>query len=106
MRFTGAGLDQIGRAAVGQSLTVQVAVGEARTVLAVPKDALVQAQNGWTVFVAEDGKAQPRTVAIGAPLGDRYEVLSGLQAGDMVVVRGNERLFPQQDITANLVETN
>jgi RND family efflux transporter MFP subunit len=92
--------------AVGQSLTVNVPVGEAREVLSVPKDALVQARGGWTVFVAANDKAEPRTVTIGAPLGNSYEVLDGLQAGDLVVVRGNERLRPGQDIAPSVVETN
>lgn len=92
--------------AVGQSLTVNVPVGAAREVLSVPKDALVQARGGWTVYVAADGKAEPRTVSIGVPLGDRYEVLGGLAAGDLVVVRGNERLRPGQDIAPSVVETN
>ena len=92
--------------AVGQSLTVNIPVGEARDVLSVPKDALVQARDGWTVYVAAEGKAQPRTVTIGVPLGNRYEVLDGLQPGDLVVVRGNERLRPGQDIAPSVVETN
>ena len=37
-------------------------------------------------------------VTIGAAIGDAFEVLSGLAAGDEVVVRGNERLRPGQDI--------
>ncbi len=87
----------------GQSLTVDIPVGPAREVLSVPKDALVQARGGWTVFVAADGKAMPRPVTIGAPSGDRYEVLSGLSDGDVVVVRGNERLRPGQDIAPSPV---
>jgi hypothetical protein len=39
-------------------------------------------------------------------LGDRYEVISGLQPGDLVVVRGNERLRPGQAIAPSVVETN
>ncbi|WP_411890649.1 efflux RND transporter periplasmic adaptor subunit [Yoonia sp. SDW83-1] len=92
--------------AVGQSITVNIPVGEAREVLSVPKDALVQSRGGWTVFVAADDKAQPRAVTLGVPLGDRYEVLDGLQDGDLVVVRGNERLRPGQDIAPSVVETN
>jgi RND family efflux transporter MFP subunit len=88
----------------GQSLTVDIPVGPAREVLSVPKDALVQARGGWTVFVATDGKAMPRPVTIGVPSGDRYEVLSGLSNGDVVVVRGNERLRPGQDIAPSPVE--
>ncbi|MEO1363952.1 MAG: efflux RND transporter periplasmic adaptor subunit [Pseudomonadota bacterium] len=106
VRFSASGLAEMRNLAVGQSLTVDVPVGEAREVLSVPKDALVQARGGWTVFVAADGKAQPRTIQIGVPAGDRYEVISGLAPGDQVVVRGNERLRPGQDIAPTPVETN
>ncbi len=92
--------------AVGQSITVNVPIGEAREMLSVPKDALVQARGGWTVFVAAENKAEPRNVTIGVPLGDRYEVLSGLAEGDLVVVRGNERLRPGQDIIPNMMGTD
>ncbi|WP_223421945.1 efflux RND transporter periplasmic adaptor subunit [Tateyamaria pelophila] len=106
VRFAAPGLGELTNVAVGQSLTVLVPVGEAREVLSVPKDALVQARGGWTVFVAAEDKAQPRPVTLGVALGDRYEVLSGLEAGELVVVRGNERLRPGQDIAPNPVETN
>ncbi|MEM9250238.1 MAG: efflux RND transporter periplasmic adaptor subunit, partial [Pseudomonadota bacterium] len=84
--------------AVGQSVTLNVPVSAPRRVAAVPKDALIQAPGGWRVFVAEEGKAVPRMVEIGQALGDRFEVVSGLAPGDQVVVRGNERLRPMQDI--------
>ncbi len=84
--------------AIGQPVTLDVPIGASREVLVVPKDALVQARGGWTAFVNDDGKASPRTVTIGAALGDTFEVLSGLSPGDEVVVRGNERLRPGQDI--------
>lgn len=98
VRFA-ADLQSLDRAvAVGQSITVAVPTDAPREVLSVPKDALTQAANGWSVFVDEDGAATPRTVQIGVAMGDRFEVLSGLQEGDFVVVRGNERLFPGQPI--------
>ena len=84
--------------AIGQSITVSIPISAPRDVVSVPKDALVQARGGWTVFVNADGKAQPRPVEIGVALGDRFEVLNGLEEGDVVVVRGNERLRPGQDI--------
>lgn len=89
-----------GSGAVGQSLTVDIPVGAPRDVLSVPKDALVQARGGWTVYVDAEGAAQPRMVEVGEALGDRFEVLSGLTDGDVVVVRGNERLRPGQQIMA------
>ncbi|MCE8009309.1 efflux RND transporter periplasmic adaptor subunit [Aestuariivita sp.] len=106
VRFAAPGLADLDNVAVGQSLTVMIPVGAAREVVSVPKDALVQARGGWTVFVAAEGKAQPRPVTLGVPLGDRYEVLGGVEAGDLVVVRGNERLRPGQDINPSPVETN
>ena len=106
VRFAASQLGAVENTAVGQSVTVQIPVGAARDVLSVPKDALVQARGGWTVFVAVDGKAEPRPVNIGVALGDRYEVMSGLMAGDLVVVRGNERLRPGQDIAPSPLETN
>ena len=84
--------------AVGQPVTLDVPIGASRNVLVVSKDALTQARGGWTAFVNDEGKASPRTVTIGAALGDTFEVINGLASGDEVVVRGNERLRPGQDI--------
>lgn len=106
VRFAATGLGTISNTAIGQSLTVSIPVGAPRDVLSVPKDALVQSPGGWTVFVASEGKAQPRPIEIGLALADRYEVLSGLAPGDQVVVRGNERLRPGQDIAPTPQETN
>jgi hypothetical protein len=98
VRLEGRSLTGSTRIAVGQSITVLVPREAPREILSVPKDALVQAQGGWTVFVEEDGAARPRTVEIGVAVGDRFEVLGGLSDGDIVVVRGNERLRPGQPI--------
>lgn len=84
--------------AVGQSVTLDLPVSEARDVVVVPKDALIQSGGGWSVFVNADGTAAPRPVEIGAAIGGAYEVLSGLAPGEEVVVRGNERLRPGQEI--------
>jgi multidrug efflux pump subunit AcrA (membrane-fusion protein) len=85
--------------AAGQSATVMVPVGEAREVLSVHKDAIVQRRSGDIVFVVEDGKANARPVRLGESVGGRFEVLDGLEAGESVVVRGNERLRDGQAVT-------
>lgn len=90
--------------AAGQSVTLDLPVSAARSVAAVPKDALIQSRGGWQVFIAKDGIAEPRSVEIGIALGDRYEVVSGLEAGEVVVVRGNERLRPGQQISPTPVD--
>lgn len=86
--------------AVGKTVTLGIPASAPRQVLTVSKDALVQARAGWMVYVAKDGKAEPRTVALGLPAGDRIEVTSGVADGELVVVRGNERLRPGQPLSA------
>jgi len=85
--------------ATNQSVTVLVPVGEPRTVLSVAKDGIVPQGGRNVAFIVKDGKAEPRTVRLGEGVGDRFEVLEGLQLGDLVVVRGNERLRPGQPVT-------
>jgi RND family efflux transporter MFP subunit len=96
VRFTfGEGSPQV---AVGQSVALDIPVSAPEEVVVIPKDAVVQSGSGWQVFVNEEGKAAVRTVQIGRALGNTFEVLSGVAPGDEVVVRGNERLRPGQDI--------
>ncbi len=88
--------------AAGKSVMLQVPVSAPRETVTVPKDALVQARGGWRVFVVDEGKAEPKDVILGEPVGARMEVISGLLPGDIVVVRGNERLRPGQPVEATL----
>jgi RND family efflux transporter MFP subunit len=84
--------------AAGQSVTVLIPEGPERTVLTVPKDAVISSPTGRTVFVVVDGVAQPRPVTLGAAVGDAFTVLDGLGVGETVVTRGNERLRPGQPV--------
>lgn len=80
--------------AEGQSVTLFVPLGAARDVLSVHKDAILKRGSGDLVFMIIGGKAVPRPVKLGEAVGARVEVLGGLKAGDVVVIRGNERLRP------------
>ena len=78
--------------AANQSATVFIPIGKQRMVLSMHKDALISSRGKPTVFVIEEGRAHAREVRIGEGVGGRFEVLSGLKEGELVVVRGNERL--------------
>ncbi|MEM8551959.1 MAG: efflux RND transporter periplasmic adaptor subunit [Pseudomonadota bacterium] len=84
--------------AAGQSVTVLAPIGPPRQTLTVAKDALVQQVGGWIVYKAENGQAMPIQVRLGTAVDGRYEVRGNLVPGDLVVVRGNERLRPGQPI--------
>ncbi len=59
---------------------------ESEALLTVPKSALIRAGQLTMVEVVRDGHVERRTVDIGRTLENRYEVLSGLKAGESVVL--------------------
>ena len=85
--------------AVAQSVTLDVPVGVSRDVMTVNKDGVIQRPSGAIVFLVKDQAAAPQPVKLGAAVGGRFEVLGGLEEGDLVVIRGNERLQPGQAVT-------
>lgn len=85
--------------AANESVVVQVPAGKSRTVVSVHKDAILDRKGKTMVVVVVDDKAEIRPVRIGEAIGGRFEVLDFLKPGDIVVVRGNERLRPGQKVT-------
>ena len=84
--------------AAEQSATVFVPVGAPRDVVSVHKDAIIRSGQGNIVYLVEGDMARMRPIQLGEALGNRVEVMGGLNPGDVVVVRGNERLRPDQPI--------
>lgn len=84
--------------AVQQSVTLQIPAGASRQITSVHKDAIIRQGPGSIVYVIEDNVARLRPVETGAAIGVRLEVLQGLSEGDRVVIRGNERLIPDQAV--------
>jgi cobalt-zinc-cadmium efflux system membrane fusion protein len=73
----------------GMSATVALPVGSGGTLLAVPAAALQRLHDTWCVFVPRGpGAFEVRPVGRGRDLGGEVEVLSGLAAGETVVVEG------------------
>ncbi|MEZ4445183.1 MAG: efflux RND transporter periplasmic adaptor subunit [Polyangiaceae bacterium] len=67
---------------------------EKREALFVPSIAVQAAPDGHTVWVATDGKAELRPVTIGERTVERIEIVSGLNAGEQVIVSNLLRLAP------------
>jgi membrane fusion protein, multidrug efflux system len=70
----------------------------------VPEDALVPMQGSFFVWAVVDGKAVRRTVGIGVRSPGFVEIRSGVDAGEQVVVGGQERLFDGAPVSATVVE--
>jgi len=86
--------------APGMSVVGWVPTGVEGVRLTVPKDAVVRNDAGAFVYRVSGGRgapspAFPAAVEVLFPIGDRYVIGAGtLLEGDVVVVEGNERLFP------------
>ena len=64
-------------------------------------DVAVQKQSGSNdkfVYVVVDGKAGYRKVELGQQLGDKFEILSGINDGDVVVTAGHSRLIDGTEV--------
>jgi len=85
--------------AVEQSVTLHIPAGASRKITSVHKDAIIRRGADSIVYVVEDNTAKLRPVRTGDALGERLEVVDGLMVGDLTVVRGNERLLPDQPVT-------
>ncbi|MBL6957780.1 MAG: efflux RND transporter periplasmic adaptor subunit [Rhodospirillales bacterium] len=84
--------------AANQSVTLLLPAGDARDVVSVHKDAVLNRKGKTLVFMVVDGIAKMRPVQLGEAVGGRFEVKRGLAPGDVVVIRGNERLRPNQKV--------
>jgi len=81
----------------GQFARVALPDRKAKTLL-VPASALVLNGQMEQVFVAVEGRAQLRLVRSGTHHGEQVEILSGLEAGDRVVVDAVSRLHDGQPL--------
>ncbi len=104
--------NSFGQLAPGMSLTAWVPTGKTAKRLTVDKDAVLRNETGTAyVYVARrQGPQSSSTPAVATPVnikelfpvGRRVVVESrNLQDGDLVVIEGNERLFPGMPILGN-----
>ncbi len=83
---------------IGENLTVFIPVGPGIKALTVHKDAILKREGMSFVYVVVDDIVQIRPVKLGDGIGDRFRVLQGLKVDDLTVVKGNERLRPDQKV--------
>lgn len=81
---------------VGMTVSAEIALGDNRETLAVEKGSVIISNDTYSVMKVVDGKAVKTQITIGASSATHYEVLSGLTAGEEIIVsnpgllKGNE----------------
>ena len=76
----------------GYRVSGEIVVSRGSDVLTVPTSALFRQQDAWHAFVVTDGRAHVREVTLGRRNDVAGEVLTGLEAGDVVI------LFPPEAV--------
>jgi len=93
------------RIGAGMLAQVRLPVGDPMPAVVVPKDAVAAQGRDSVVFVIGEGDmVRPVVVRPGAAVGVWIAVEGGVAAGDRVVTRGNERLFPGQKVMPEAME--
>jgi RND family efflux transporter MFP subunit len=79
--------------AVGTPVRVEIVAEQRAAALAVPVEAIIHEEDDTFVMVAgADSKAHKRKVTIGLTTPKQAEITSGLKAGEMVIVQGQQGL--------------
>ncbi|MBM3500613.1 MAG: efflux RND transporter periplasmic adaptor subunit, partial [Armatimonadetes bacterium] len=76
----------------GMSADVSLVVGEASSAVLAPRDAIVEDRDKRLVYAVEGGVVKVREVELGAEERGRVEIVSGVRAGDTLVVTGQSDL--------------
>lgn len=83
----------------GMSAVTRLTVRESPSAIAVPAAAIVTSGRESVVWVVKDGKAERRVIKLGAQGDALVEVLSGLDVGDRIVVKGVDSVRQGQQLT-------
>jgi RND family efflux transporter MFP subunit len=92
--------------ASGTRFSLKIPIGKSLPRLLIPKDALISKGNKQIVYYFEKGLAKQKFVKIGKSVGNKIEILGGLEEGQLVVVKGNENLRPNQPIKIKMHKQN
>ncbi|MEW8687776.1 MAG: HlyD family efflux transporter periplasmic adaptor subunit [Candidatus Thiodiazotropha sp.] len=88
------------RIAHGYQVDVRIVLWQGSGVLKLPLTALFRDSDEWAVFLEVEGKASKRLVTLGRRTGLEAEILSGISAGERVVVHPGDKIAEGIDIEA------
>jgi membrane fusion protein (multidrug efflux system) len=88
----------------GMFIEARLATAVRPKAVVVPEDAIIPLQGATFVWVVTGGKAVRRQVELGVRTPGFVEIKSGVEAGEQVVVGGQERLGEGAPVTAKLVD--
>ena len=88
----------------GMYATVTLKVEQRPQALAVPIEAVVGDKTPSVYVVNQNNQIQERPVKLGLETPDKYEVLSGLREGDLVIIGNHSKLQTGQKVEPKLIQ--
>ncbi len=88
----------------GMYATVVLKVEKHANALAVPIEAVGTGKTPTVLVVNHNNEIEERTVKLGLETPDKYEVLSGLEEGDLVIIGNRSAFQAGQKVEPKLVE--
>lgn len=82
----------------GTRFSLKIPVGKNYPRLLIHKDALISKGQKQIVYIFDKGLAKQYFVKIGLSIGNNIEITDGIKEGQLVVIKGNENLRPNQSI--------
>ncbi len=82
----------------GMFAKVSLILSRRQDVPVIIKEAIIGKEPNNYVYIVENGKAVLRKISLGLHHGPYYEILSGVNPGDAVVVMGQQRLFDGAEV--------
>jgi len=76
----------------GDFTEIQMVTDKHENALLIPSTAIIEERGQHYLYVADNGKAFRRSVAVGFVMSDRTEIVSGLSESDFIVVKGQRTL--------------
>lgn len=91
-----------GELRAGQFANARLELETRADALMVPESAVVPRQEGSVVYLVRDGVARAASVELGARRQGRVQITSGIEAGDTVVVAGQQRLREESPVNLRM----
>jgi HlyD family secretion protein len=83
----------------GFRVVAHIVIWQEAAVLQVPVPAMFRSGKGWAVFVVRDGRAVLVPIEVGRSNDETGQVLSGLRAGDSVIVHPSDQVVDGVRVT-------
>lgn len=83
---------------IGSNIAVDLIVASRKDVLVIPYSAMFLREGKTYVYLVKENHTKLCLVTLGIREKDKVEVISGISAGDFVIIRGQDRLSPDMEV--------